>query len=114
MFSHLNSTGCRFVGDVVCNPELDPYGFNVCVLSNESKNLWTKLSMTIKPKECCEGSGCTKVLSSFCNNNDRIIPAAGLTKPLDEPFLYESLKRDYSFWLQPCIVLAGDASTLAI
>ena len=107
----MNNLGCRFPGDVVCDPAAaaPPITFNYCVLADENKNLWKKPTMTVTaaPIACADVVAGTGVLVEFCNDNERLLKAAGLIqdKTPESNKNYHQLK--YTPFLNPCILVAA-------
>ena len=97
-------SGCRFPGDVVCDPQAAfvPITYGYCMLSDENKNLWKKPNMQINVLTCVPAT--SRILSDFCNDHERVLKAAGLIqdKTPTSQNNYHQLK--YVTQLNPCIL----------
>ena len=91
----------------MCDPNafVEGCSYNLCILENESKNLWQKPALTVSQVVCPAGRGLT---ADFCNHNTLLLRAAALlhTKKDKHDDEHEKVHQPhYINAVDPCIVI---------
>ena len=85
--------------------------YNLCILENESKNLWEKPALTVSQVLCPAGRGVT---SDFCNQNTLLLRAAALLHTRKNKHDAEHVHQPhYVNAVDPCIVKRSECGAVA-